>query len=104
MDEQSDTVEGLDLRWRGSAKWLQTWWVVTIGCYTVLTSETHPSIAVPVLLAMAALTLLIRSSLHIGPDEVRFTTTFARPLRCAPGDVAGYFVERGSVIDTPRRA
>lgn len=103
-DELNDTsTDVLHLRWRGSAKWLTQWSLLGAVAVVLLSREVGFVVAAAVAFPVGALTLLIRSSLEIGPAGIRFTTTFARPLHCAPSAVAGYFVEDGSVIDTPRR-
>ncbi len=104
MDEQIETVEVLDLRWRGSAKWLTQWSFLGALGAVALADQVGLLVAVAVVaLAGTVLTLLIRSSLHIDQAEIRFTTTFGRPLRCEPADVAGYFIENGAAFKAPRR-
>ena len=104
MDEQIKTGAALDLRWRGSAKWLSQWSFIGALAAVALADEVGLLVAVAVVaVAGTVLTLLVRSALHIDQAELRFTTTFARPLRCEPADVAGYFVEIGAAFKVPRR-
>ena len=104
MDEQIETGAALDLRWRGAAKWLTQWSCLGALGAVALADQVGLLVAVAVVAPLGiVLTLLIRSSLHIDQAEIRFTTTFARPLRCEPTDVAGYFVENGAAFEVPRR-